>query len=160
MPPKRTRLLAAGDRDSYRKLFESAAEHEDIHRRYHARVLLLEAGLGAAAEAPAHSAAKIFLSVAQAGTTLIEAEPCEPSFLNYTGIAFYELWSLDAARSLFKATLDLDPAIPHTRRNLAECKRRAKAAHVGNPARGLSATLGPLAKRAKRTALRARPWTG
>ena len=70
------------------------------------------------------------------------------------------MWSLDAARSLFKATLDLDPAIPHTRRNLAECKRRAKAAHVGNPARGLSATLGPLAKRAKRAALRARPVDG
>ena len=153
-----TRLFAAGDRTDTGR-FESAAEHEDIHRRYHARMLLLEAGLGAAAEAPAHSAAKIFLSVAQAGTTLIEAEPCEPSFLNYTGIAFYELWSLDAARSLFKAT-DLDPEKPHTRRNLAECKRRAKAAHVGNPARGLAATLGPLAKQAKRTALRARPVDG
>jgi tetratricopeptide (TPR) repeat protein len=155
-----TRLFGAGDLDGYRKLFESAAEHEDVSRRYHARMLLLEAGLGAAGQAPAHSAAKIFLTVAQAGTALIEAEPCEPTFLNYTGIAFYELWSLDAARSLFKATLDLDPAIPHTRRNLEECKRRAKAARVGNPARGLAATLGPLAKRARRAALRARPVDG
>jgi tetratricopeptide (TPR) repeat protein len=153
-------LIARGDLDGYRKLFERAAEHEDVSRRYHARMLLLEAGLGAAGQGAAHAAAKIFLAVAQAGTTLIEADPREPSFLNYTGIAFYELWSLDAARSLFKATLELDPTKPHTRRNLAECRRRSKAAHAGNPARGLSATLGPLAKRAKLAALRARPAEG
>ena len=155
-----TRLLSAGDTDGYRALFERAAEHEDRNRRYYARVLLLEAGLGAAGQAAAHTAAKIFLAVAQAGTGLIKDEPREPVILNYTGIAFYELWSLDAARSLFKAALELDPAIPHTRRNLAECKRRAKAPHAGNPARGLSATLGPLAKRARRAALRARPAEG
>jgi glycosyltransferase involved in cell wall biosynthesis len=156
-----TRLLGAGDTDGYRALFERAAEHEDRNRRYYARVLLLEAGLGAAGQAAAaHTAAKLFLTVAQAGTALIEGDPNEPVILNYTGIAFYEVWSLDAARSLFKATLELDPGMPHTRRNLAECKRRAKARHAGNPARGLSATLGPLAKRARRAALRARPAEG
>ena len=159
-PRRATRLLNAGDTESYRNLFDQAAEHEDANRRYHARTLLLEAGLGAAGQASAHAAAKTFLAVAQAGTQLIEAEPREPTILNYTGIAFYELWSLDAARSLFKATLELDPGMPHTRRNLAECKRRAKAPHAGNPARGLTATLGPLAKRAKRAALRARPADG
>ena len=155
-----TQLIAKGDLDAYRKLFERTADHDDVSRRYHARTLLLEAGLGAAAQAPAHAAAKIFLAVAQAGTTLIEAEPREPFFLNYTGIAFYELWSLDAARSLFRATLELDPTMPHTRRNLAECKRRAKGRRVGNPARGLSASLGALAKRAKRAAVQARPVEG
>jgi glycosyltransferase involved in cell wall biosynthesis/Flp pilus assembly protein TadD len=155
-----TALLATGDTDGYRGLFERATEIQDPQRLYHARVTLLEAGLGAAAQASAHSAAKIFLAIAQAGTALVEADPREPTILNYTGIAFYELWSIDAARSLFKATLDLDPAMPYTRRNLAECKRRAKGPHAANPARGLSAALAPLAKRAKHAAFRARPSEG
>ena len=121
-------------RDAYRKLFERAAEHEDVNRRYHARVLLLEAGLGAAAEAPAHSAAKIFLTVAQAGIDADRGRAARAAHSSTTPASrFYELWSLDAARSLFKATLDLDPEIPHTRRNLAECKRRAKAAPGRQP---------------------------
>lgn len=155
-----TRLLGAGDTEGYRRLFERTAEHEDPNRRYHARILLLETGLGAAGQASAQTAARIFLAVAQAGTALLEDEPREPTILNYTGIAFYELWSLEAAGSLFKATLALDPAMPHTRRNLQECKRRARAPQSGSPARAFSATLGPLAKRARRAALRAQPATG
>ncbi len=155
-----TRLLATGDTDGYRKLFERTAEHDDLSRRYYARVLLLEAGLAATQHAPANVAAKIFLALAQAGTSLLEDEPREPMILNYTGIAFYELWSLDAARSLFGATLSLAPETPHIRRNLEECKRRAKASRGGNPLRGLSAALGPLSKRAKRVAARARPAEG
>ena len=159
-PRRRRDCWVSGDTDGYRALFGGTSEHEDRNRRYYARALLIEAGLGAAGQAAARTAAKIFLAVAQVGTGLIENDPREPVILNYTGIAFYEVWSLDAARSLFKATLELDPAMPHTRRNLAECKRRAQAPHAGNPARGLSAVLGPLAKRARRAALRARPVKG
>ncbi len=154
------RLLAGGDTDGYRKLFERTAENEDLSRRYYTRVLLLEAGLAATQHAPANVAAKIFLALAQAGTSLLEDEPREPMILNYTGIAFYELWSLDAARSLFGATLSLAPETPHIRSNLEECKRRAKASQGANPLRGLSAVLGPLGKRAKRVAARARPAEG
>ena len=155
-----TRLLVTGDTDGYRKLFERTTEHDDPSRRYYARLLLLEAGLGAASQAAAHAAARIFLAVAQAGTALLEDDPREPLILNHTGIAFYELWSLDAARSMFRATLSLAPETPHTRRNLAECQRRAKASRSGDPARGLTAILGPLVKRAKRVAARARPAQG
>jgi tetratricopeptide (TPR) repeat protein len=155
------RFLATGDTAAYRKLFERAAEHEDPNRRYHAQVVLLEQGLGAASQANASRAADIFLAVAQSGIEVLEQEPREPRILNYVGIAFYELWSLEAARALFSAALHLDPSIPHTRRNLSEIKRRKKMARRNVPQiRPIQAALASLARRAKQVAGRAQPATG
>ncbi|HUO73916.1 MAG TPA: glycosyltransferase [Solirubrobacteraceae bacterium] len=155
------RFLAIGDTAAYRTLFERAAEHEDPNRRYHVQVVLLEQGLGAASQASASRAAEIFLAVAQSGIEVLEQEPREPRILNYVGIAFYELWSLEAARVLFAAALRLDPSIPHTRRNLAEIKRRKKMSRGHVPqVRPMQAALAALARRAKLLAGRAQPATG
>src|SRR5207302_10272659 len=116
------RLLAAGDTPRYEQLFSRADEHEDPNRRYQARVLLLEAGLSAAAQASAERAARIFLAIAKAGTAALIDVATEPTILNYVGVAFYELWSLPAAQALFSASIRLDPGIPHVKRNLIECK--------------------------------------
>src|SRR6185312_2401225 len=43
--------LAINQLDRYKALFDRAAEHEDSHARYHARVLLIEEGLSAAGQA-------------------------------------------------------------------------------------------------------------
>jgi tetratricopeptide (TPR) repeat protein len=155
------RLLAAGDTAGYEQLFARAAEHEDPHRRYQARGLLLEAGLSAAAQASAERAARTFLSIAKAGTGVLTDVPSEPLILNYVGVAFYELWSLEAASALFSASIRLDPGIPHVKRNLTECRRRTKALKSAHPgSKALKAAIAPLAVQAKRAAARARPATG
>jgi tetratricopeptide (TPR) repeat protein len=155
------RLLAAGDTAGYEQLFVRADEHEDPNRRYQARILLLEAGLSAAGQASAERAARTFLSIARAGAGALANSPSEPLILNYVGVAFYELWSLDAAKALFSASIRLDPGTPHVKRNLGECRRRAKTLKSAQPgSKSLKAALRPLAVQAKRVAARARPATG
>ncbi len=152
------RVLGAGQIDGYTALFTRAAELEDPHRRYQARATLLEQGLAAAGHAPAAHSANIFLAVAKSALKILEEEPREPLLLNYAGVALYELWSLDAAQTLFKAALRLDPALPHVRANLNEIGRRRRAAGRNHPAaRG---ALPGLNTRAKRVAAQAKPATG
>jgi len=151
-------LLDAGELKGYRELFVRAAEHEDIQERYRARTKLLEQGLAAAGRAPAARAAQIFLFVAGAAVDVLEEEPREPSLLNLAGVAFYELWSLDAARDLFKAAQRLDPTLPHVSGNLSELDRRRKARATGR--RPLDAPLSALVRRARSVAGRAKPVTG
>ncbi len=154
--------LAAGELDRYRELFKRAGEHEDPHAAYHARLTLLEEGLAAAGQAgSAQPAAQLFVAVAQAGLDALEQEPREPVLLNYTGIALYELWSLDAADAIFKAARRLDPALPHLKRNIEHCKQRRKdVGRGGRPLKPLHAAAPALAGRAKRVADRARPAKG
>ena len=107
------RLIATGDLPGYLRLFAEAAEIEDVHRRYEARMRLLEAGLGvkgrtAAAVGPA------FAAVADAALRLLDAEPREPAVVNVAGIALYELGELTAAERLFAAAGRLDAELPHT----------------------------------------------
>ena len=82
---------------------------------------------------------------------MLEATPAEPILLNYAGVALYELWSLDAARALFKAAERLDPSAPALRRNLRECARRAAARAAAQAA----AAPGDPGARAPRTGRRA-----
>jgi tetratricopeptide (TPR) repeat protein len=154
-------LLSAGDVDGYRRLFKAAAEHEDTHRRYHARVLLVEQGLSATSSVTPKLAADIFVAVAQGAVDALEQEPCEPILLNYAGVALYELWSLEAARSLFVAAQRLDPSLPHLRRNLKEVSRRLRARRDRRGRLGGIEPLMPaLARRAKDIASSAKPATG
>jgi glycosyltransferase involved in cell wall biosynthesis len=144
--------------DEYRSLFDEATAFEDPNRRYQARKLLVEQGFTASAQVPAAQAAEILAAVAAAAVAALELEPAEPVLVNYAGVAFYELWSLDAARALFTAAGRLDPSLPHVRRNLAECTRRRRAgAAPHRPRHGVSPEL---IRRAKRVAERARPATG
>lgn len=155
------RLLADGDVAGYRALFAEAAEVADVHRRYEARVRLLEAGLGARGSSTA-VVAPIFAAVATAAVEILEEEPREPVVCNLAAVALYELGELNAAERLFKAVRRMDPQLPHLDRNLGEIKRRRAAGLDGGmplPAH-VSVRLKELRDRAKRVADHARPATG
>ena len=150
--------LAGGRLIEYRELFKEADALEDPNRRYQARKRLLEQGLGSAGQMPASKAADVLLVTAAGALAALNADPAEPVLLNYAGIAFYELWSLEAARALFLAAQRLDPALPHLRRNLAECKRRRGS---GTAPRRLVHGIPPeFVRRAREIADRARPAKG
>ena len=151
--------LSSNDLKAYRSLFQAAGEHEDPQARYHARVRLVEEGLAAAGQAgSAGHATQRFLAVAAGAIDALEQEPREPILLNYAGVALYELWSLDAAYAIFKAAHDLDPALPHLKRNLAELARRRRELK-GRSLKPLHASVLPLATRAHSIAKKARPAT-
>jgi tetratricopeptide (TPR) repeat protein len=155
------RLLASGDLAGYRALFAEAADIADVHRRYEARVRLLEAGMQADGTTAAVMA-PIFLAVAEEAVKLLEEEPREPVLLNVAGVASYELGELSSAERLFQATRRLDPQLPHVDANLAEIARRRANGLDGRltlPA-AVSVRLKPLRDRAKRVATRAVPATG
>ena len=154
------RLLAAGDVAGYRALFAETADIDDIHRRYEARIRLLEAGLQADGTTAA-VVAPIFLAVAEEAVKLLEEEPREPVILNAAGVASYELGELSSAERLFQATRRLDPQLPHVEANLAEIARRRRAGLDGRPnlPAAVSVRLKPLRDRAKRVATRAVPAT-
>jgi len=151
--------LATHDLKAYQSLFAKAAEHDDPHARYHARVRLVEEGLSAAGQAGSTTqATQRFAAVAAGAIDALEAEPREPVLLNYAGVALYELWGLDAAHAIFKAAHDLDPALPHLKRNLSELgRRRREASQSGRSLKPLHASVPGLAARAKAIAKQARP---
>ena len=150
--------LAINQLDRYEALFDRAAEHEDSHARYHARVLLIEEGLAATGKTSSlGQATQLFVTVAQAVLTALEEEPREPILLNYAGVALYELWSLDAAHALFKAAHRLDPGLPHLTRNLQELARRRKGRRPNKP---LHLAVPGLAARARKLAPKAQPAKG
>jgi glycosyltransferase involved in cell wall biosynthesis len=153
--------LATNDLATYKALFKRAAEHEDPHARYHARVRLVEEGLSAAgAAASTTQATQRFAAVAAGAIDALEPEPREPVLLNYAGVALYELWSLDAAHAIFKAAHDLDPALPHLKRNLNElARRRREASQSGRSLKPLHASVPALAAKAKAIAKQAKPAT-
>ena len=150
------RLELAGNQfERYQALFARATEHDDVQARYHARVLLLEVGMAAAAKTASHAqATRLFVAVAGAALDALEEEPREPVLLNYAGVALYELWSLDAAEALFKAARRLDPALPHLKGNLQELSRRRRGTRVSKP---LHLAVPGLAARARKLAPEAQP---
>src|SRR5436305_3862472 len=154
--------LAAGDLKGYRELFSHVVGIEDEHRRYQARRTLIEQGLGAAATTASKDLPALFLAIARSAVELLEEEPREPVLLNYAGVAFYELGSLDAAESLFRACRRLDDTVAHVERNLQEIARRRRGgtATLPNLPAPVRAALKPLAARAKDCAKSAKPATG
>jgi tetratricopeptide (TPR) repeat protein len=146
----------------YCALFAQAAEVEDPHRRYQARRMLVEQGLGAAARTPSKDVPRLFLTVARSAVGLLEAEPREPVLLNYLGVALYELGALDAAEALFRACRRLDDTVPHVESNLREIARRRRAGPgaIPNLPAPVRAALTPVATRAKACAKKARPAEG
>src|SRR5690349_19279375 len=80
-------LLGRGDVAAYKDLFAEVAEDTDRHRRYRARITLLEVGMGS--QVTAKLAPKILLAAAQGGVEMLEQEAREPILLNYTGVLFY-----------------------------------------------------------------------
>ncbi|HEU4658576.1 MAG TPA: glycosyltransferase [Capillimicrobium sp.] len=155
------RLLADGDVAGYRALFDEATAVADVHRRYEARVKLLEAGL-AARGTNAAAIGPVFAAVADAALELLEENPREPVVCNLAAVALYELGELRAAERLFLAARGMDPELPHVDGNLREIKRRRAAGLDGAvplPAH-VSVRLKGLRDRASRVAGRAKPATG
>ncbi len=154
-------LLAADDFDGYHGLFTRAAEHEDLQRRYQARLALIEEGMSATSQGAPTRVTRLLATIAQASIEVLEEEPREPIILNHAGVAFYELWSLDAAEALFKAALRLDPDLAHLQGNLSELGRRRRANRgPQGQLRPLHASLPPLVRRAKKVAAQAKPAEG
>lgn len=154
-PPARAqRLLAAGDLDGYRELFGLLEQIDDRNRRYQAGVSLVEQGLAASSE-PAGLPA-LYATLAEGLVGMLEPEPREPRLLNYAGVVFYELWSLDAATALFEAAGRLDPRLGQLDRNLAAlAARRQKLRFMRR-----RSPLRDLGERAIALAARARPVEG
>ena len=154
--------LDAHDLDSYRALFARATGDDDGSLVFHARTRLIEEGLAAAQRTDSSGRAiQIFIAVAKAAIDLLEEEPREPILLNYTAIALYELWSIDAAQELFKAVRRLDPAMPHLDKNLEQlAQRKRELNRAGRGSKPLHASVPALAARARALAPRARPAEG
>jgi tetratricopeptide (TPR) repeat protein len=157
----RTYLLR-GDLDGYKSLFAEAAGDGDPHRRFRARLSLLECAMATLPEAPAKQVPALLLTAAREGLEILEEEPREPMVLNYTGVLLYELGALKPAERLFKATKRLDPDLPHVGRNLDELARRRRkkidvASHLPPQ---VSLALPQLARRADKIADLAKPAEG
>ncbi|MGZ4293046.1 MAG: glycosyltransferase [Solirubrobacteraceae bacterium] len=150
-------VLADGDVPAFSALFARAAELTDPHPRFHARLALLDAGLSVTAQVSEGMAARVYVAVAEAALTMLEETAAEPTILNLAGVALYELWSLDAAQTLFRAARRLDPSLQNVDRNLDEVGRRKRA---GRRTRPLNAAVPGLARRATSVANRAKPATG
>src|SRR3954453_23479395 len=149
--------LLARDFAGYRALFDETAAIDDVHRRYHARKQLTEQGLAAAGRGGASAdVARTYLAVARSAVALLADEPREPYFLNYLGVALYELGSLDAAETLFRAALRLDETVPHVESNLREIARRRKARAAGQVPPAIKPALEPIVARARTAAKKAR----
>jgi glycosyltransferase involved in cell wall biosynthesis len=152
--------LVREDLAAYRTLFAGTAAEESVHARYAARRALLEAGLqGPQREAPKATAQR-FATVAGVALDALEAEPREPVFLNYAGVALYELGSLSAAEALFRAAYRLSPTLPHVRENLDALVARRRAGRRPTLPAAVAAVLPGLARRAERVAAAAQPVKG
>ncbi len=159
------RLLAAGDLDGYRRLFDELDSIADPHRRYQASVGLIEQGFAASGDAPRapfRGQARVgglFSAIASGAVELLDRQPSEPKLLNYAGVALYELWSLDAARALFKAAKRLDPRSEQVDGNLTAVAGRRRQLRSAGHAAPQHPELVELAGRALEIAKRARPAT-
>jgi tetratricopeptide (TPR) repeat protein len=100
---------------------------QDQNRRYQATVQGIERGFAAAAGAPQGRLAELYADAATQAVAALEHEPREPKLLNYAGVAFYELWSLQAAQALFAAAQRLDPALAQVGRNLEQTQARRRS---------------------------------
>ncbi|HEY2439863.1 MAG TPA: glycosyltransferase [Solirubrobacteraceae bacterium] len=150
--------LQRGDLDGFSGRLAQVDKLPERSRRTQARLALINAALRATAEASEGLATRIFVTIGELTLSLLENEPSDPVVLNLAGVACYELWSLDAAQSLFRAARRLDPGLADAERNLAEVGRRKRSGH--RRTRPLHAAVPGLAKRAQSVARRARPATG
>jgi tetratricopeptide (TPR) repeat protein len=147
--------LLAKDLKGYRALFDETAAIEDVHRRYQARKQLIETGFGQADRSAQGDLPQLYLTISRAILALLGDEPREPYFLNYLGVTLYELGANDPAEQLFRATLRLDPTVPHAEANLQAIAERRKAGAIAIPP-SVRAALQPIIARARDAAGKAR----
>src|SRR3954449_12025256 len=110
--------LVREDLAAFRAFFADTAAQDDVHARYAARRSILEIGLQGPLRETPKATAQRFGAVAGVALDALEADPREPVFLNYAGVALYELGSYAAAEALFRAAFRLSPTLPHVREKL------------------------------------------
>jgi tetratricopeptide (TPR) repeat protein len=147
--------LFARDYKAYRQVFDETTDIEDVHRRYQARKALIDQGLAAGGNA-GQDLPQLFLTIARATVSLLDENPREPYFLNYLGVALYELGQLEVAEQLFRAALRLDDTVPFVDSNLREIARRRREKSQVPIAPGVRAALQPVIARAKDAAKNAK----
>jgi glycosyltransferase involved in cell wall biosynthesis len=152
--------LVREDLAAYRAVFSDTAAQEDVHARYAARRSVLEAGLQGPQDETPKATAQRFATVAGVALDALEAEPREPVFLNYAGVALYELGSYAAAEALFRAAFRLSPTLPHVRENLDALVARRRTGRRPQVPAAVAAVLPGLAKRAERAGAAAQPAKG
>jgi tetratricopeptide (TPR) repeat protein len=140
--------LFARDYKAYREVFTETSQIDDVHRRYQARKALIDQGMAAAGNS-GQDIPQLFLNVARATVSLLDENPREPYFLNYLGVALYELGQLEVAEQLFRAALRLDDTVPFVEGNLREIARRRRERRDVPLAPGIRAALQPVLARAK-----------
>jgi tetratricopeptide (TPR) repeat protein len=160
LPSRARQLLAADDLEGYRELFARAQSLADPHRRHWTALRLVEAGLAAAASAPAARLPALNVALAGCALELLEQEPSEPRLLNHAGVVLHELWSVDAAEALFEAARRLDPQLEDVEGNLRELGERRRLLRDSAGRAPLRAALPELARRALAVAARAQPAEG
>src|SRR3954454_18542011 len=149
--------LLREDLAAYRTLFAGTAQQDDVHARYRARRAILEAGLqGPEREVPKATAQR-FAAVAGVALDALEDEPRERVFLNYAGVALYELGSYGAAEALFRGAFRLSPTLLHVRENLDALVARRRTGRRPQLPATVSAVLPGLARRAERVGAAAQP---
>jgi tetratricopeptide (TPR) repeat protein len=149
--------LGTGDVAAFSALFGAADALTDPQRRFHAKLALIDAGMGVTAQASEGLATRVYVAIAGAALDMLEDTPSEPTILNLAGVALYELWSLDSAQALFRAARRLDSSLPNVEANLDEVARRKRA---GRRTRPLHGAVPGLARRATGVANRAKPAAG
>src|ERR1700728_1979817 len=152
--------VPSGEIAGYRELFARLDDIEDCHRRYQAGVSLIEQGFAASARTAAARLPELLAAIATGALEMLEREPREPKLLNYAGVAFYELWSLDAASAMFEAAKRLDPQLEQVDRNVAALAPRRRRLRARRAAAPLHPALRELASRALELAARAQPAEG
>jgi tetratricopeptide (TPR) repeat protein len=155
LPPRAQQLLAAGELDGYRSLFQQLEAIEDPHRRYWAGSSLIERGIAASASTSPPRLPELFAAVTAGALEVLEREPSEPKLLNYAGVVLYELWSLDAAAAMFKAAKRLEPQLDQVDRNLAQVAIRRRLKRSSRQRAALHVSLPALEQRAIELAARA-----
>jgi tetratricopeptide (TPR) repeat protein len=152
--------LRAGDLEGYLELFGRLDAIDDPHRRYWAGVGLIERGLAASRAIAPACLPPLFAALADGALRALEGEPREPKLLNYAAVAFYELWSLDAATALLDAAKRLDPCLEQLEGNLAGVARRRRQRGAAHRSAPLHPALPELESRALEVAARAQPAEG
>jgi tetratricopeptide (TPR) repeat protein len=153
-----SRFIANNELADYLKLFGEATELENPQRVYQVHKLLIERGLASLQTVSEKRATELLLATARGAISALESDPAQPVLLNYAGVIMYELWALDAAKSLFSAAKRLDPELPHLDRNLQEIATRGQSGKYKKLA--FHPVIAELSKRARRIAGRAKPAEG
>jgi glycosyltransferase involved in cell wall biosynthesis len=152
------RVIADNDLPAYLQLFNEAAELENPQRAYQVHKLLIERGLASLHALSEKRATEVLLAIARGAINVLERDPAQPVMLNYAGVIMYELWALDAAKTLFQAAKRLDPELPHLDANLREIANRGRSGKYKRLA--FHPVISELSKRARRIAAHAKPAEG